>query len=169
MMLTLILLIFGIAMRFLPHEPNFTPVSAIALFGGVYLSKRYAILLPLLLMIFSDLVIGLHDTIAFTWGSFVLIAAMGVWLKNRKTPWLILASSAISALLFFLVTNFGAWLTDLYPHTWEGFLTCYTLAIPFFRNTLISSILYAVFLFGVYELIYHRVKKTRLARVLLTS
>ena len=168
-MLAIILLICGIALRFIPPAPNFTPVTAIALFGGFYLSKKHAVLLPLSLMILSDIFIGLHDTILFTWGSFVLIAAIGLWVKQRKSPAIILGASILSSVVFFLITNFGAWLSPLYPNTWEGFINCYTLAIPFFRTTLASSLLYSVVLFGSYELIAAWAKRTRFARVLLSA
>ena len=167
-MLALILLIFGIGTRFLPHAPNFTPITAIALFGGVYLNKRFAVLLPLVLMVISDLFVGLHDTIFFTWGSFVLIALIGVQLREHKSPVNVLGASILSAVLFFVITNFGAWPT-LYPYTLEGLKTCYIMAIPFFRLTLLSSMLYSVVLFGTYEFIALRVRKTRFAHVLLTS
>ena len=167
-MLAIALLIFGITARLLPHEYNFTPVTAIALFGGAYLSRRYAVILPLALMVISDIFIGLHDTIFFTWGSVILIALLGTQIKDRKTPAIVLGSSLVSALLFFIITNFGAWLSDLYPHNFNGLIDCYTLAIPFFRTTLISSVLYGVILFGSYELIAAAVKRTRFAKALLT-
>ena len=167
-MLIWALLVFGILTRFISHAPNFTAVTAIALFGGVYLNRKYAILLPLVLMMISDVFIGFHDTIFFTWGSFVLIAFIGLWVREHKRASTILASSIVSAILFFIITNFGAWLSVLYPHTWNGFITCYTLAIPFFRNTLLSSVIYSTVLFGTYEYIAFRVKGTRFARALLT-
>ena len=167
-MLVVTLLTFGILARLLPHEHNFTPFTAIALFGGVYLSRRYAVILPLALMVISDIFIGLHDTIFFTWGSVILIALLGSGIKDRKTPAMVLGSSVVSALLFFIITNFGAWLSDLYPHNFKGLLDCYILAIPFFRSTLVSSVLYSVVLFGSYELAAFGVRKTRLAKALLT-
>ncbi len=168
-MLAIVLLVFGIALRFIPHAPNFTPVTAIALFGGVYLSRKHAILLPLALMMISDVFIGLHDTLLFTWGSFILIAVIGLWVKQHKSPAVILGTSVLSSVVFFLITNFGAWLSPLYPNTYEGLVNCFMLAIPFFRTTLASSLLYSVVLFGSYELVAAWAKKTRFARVLLSA
>lgn len=169
-MLALFLLIGGIILRFAPHASNFTPVMAIALFSGVYLDRRYAILLPLLLMIFSDFFIGMHNTVFFTWGSFILIGLVGTWVKTRKTALTVTGSSILSAVLFFIITNFGVWMAGgLYPLTWTGLSECFTLAIPFFRNTLLSSVIYSAVLFGAYELIALRVKRTRFARALLTA
>ena len=173
-MLVILLFIFGLSTRIIVHEPNFTPITALALFGGVYLSKKWAVILPLSLMIISDFFIGMHDTIIFTWGSFVLIAVIGLWVRNHKNLITILGSSAVSAILFFVVTNFGVWLIGRYPHTSyphtiEGLSVCFTAALPFFRNTFLSSLLYSAVLFGSYEFIASRVKETRFARVLLKT
>lgn len=164
-MLAIGLLILGALARFIPHVPNFTPVIAIALFGGIYLSRRQSIILPLALLMATDLIIGWHDTIAFTWGSVLLIALYGAWLRRHRSWGMILGGSVISALLFFVITNFGAWLA-LYPKTWAGLVECYTLAIPFFRMTLLSTVVYSVVLCGSYEWIASRVKDTRLETVL---
>ncbi|MBF0569726.1 MAG: hypothetical protein HQL18_03005, partial [Candidatus Omnitrophica bacterium] len=86
MVLAMGLLVIGVLSRFLTHVPNFTPVLAIALFGGVYLRRSQALWLPLALMILSDLVIGLHSTIAFTWGSVLLVSLIGLWIRKSVTP-----------------------------------------------------------------------------------
>src|SRR3989338_2677157 len=120
-MLALFLLIFGITLRFVPHAHNFTPVMAIALFSGVYLKRPYAVLLPLFLMMISDLYIGMHNTIFFTWGSFILIGLIGLWVRDRKNALTLAGSSIFSAVLFFVITNFGVWLTGgLYAPTLAG-------------------------------------------------
>ena len=159
-MLAIGLLIIGIFSRLLIHIPNFTPVLAIALFGGVYLPKRYAILLPLALMVISDFVIGMHSTIFFTWMSVIAIGALGLWLRNHKSWKTILSSSLASAVLFFIVTNLGVWLVgDLYSMTKEGFVECFVMAIPFFKWTLLSTVAYTVVLFGSYERLRARYPK----------
>jgi len=150
-MLAFILLALGICSRFLTHAPNLTPVVAVALFAGVYLNKRYALIVPLFLMVLSDIFIGFHDTIAFTWGSVVVVALLGFWTREHKNFKTILGASLLSAVVFFIVTNFGAWLSPLYPNTLEGFVQCYVAAIPFFRNTVIGTLLYSAVLFGIYE------------------
>lgn len=165
-MLALTLLVFGIASRFFIHTPNFTPVLAIALFGGVYLRRSQALWVPLALMMASDLVLGLHSTIPFTWGSVLLVSLIGLWTRQNPSPLRIVSSTLVSAVLFFIVTNFGAWLA-FYPLTKAGFVECYTLAIPFFRTTLVSTLVYSVVLFGMYEWLARRVAGTRLAPVLL--
>ena len=83
-MMAFIMILIGITMRILPHPDNVTPVAAIALFAGTYLSKRYAVWVPLAIMVLSDLVIGLHGVVLYTWGSFVLVALIGMWLRAHK-------------------------------------------------------------------------------------
>ncbi|MBN1870809.1 MAG: hypothetical protein JW847_09575 [Candidatus Omnitrophica bacterium] len=166
-MLALCLLVLGIFSRLIIHPWNFTPVIAMALFGGVYLRKKQAIILPLVLFAVTDLILGVHKTMFFTWGSVVAIAAIGLWVKKNKNLATILGSGVASAVLFFIVTNFGVWLASgMYPHTWAGFSECFVLAVPFFRGTLLSTLVYGAILFGVYELIAARIKDTRLSHVL---
>ena len=167
-MLAIIILLIGILSRFIYHTPNFTPVLALALFGGTYLKKKYALLVPLSLMIVSDLLIGMHELILFTWGSVALIAAMGLWLRRHKTVYGIAGCSVAAALGFFLITNIGAWLV-MYPLTIEGLRNCYVAAIPFYRQTFFSTLVYSAGLFGLYELIAVYVRKTRYADWLLAT
>ncbi|MBF0123629.1 MAG: hypothetical protein HQL21_09575 [Candidatus Omnitrophica bacterium] len=168
MVLVLGLLSIGLLSRFLPHAPNFSPVLAIALFGGVYLRRSQALWLPLVLMIVSDLVIGLHATIAFTWGSVLLTSLLGLWVRQNPTAIRMVWGAVTSAVLFFVITNFGSWLA-FYPQTQEGFISCYTLAIPFFRMNLLSTLCFSGALFGTYEFMVRRMKDSRLAPVLLNK
>lgn len=101
-MLVIGLILAGILLRFAPHAPNFTPVAAIALFSGAYLSKKYAFFIPLLLMVISDLFLGLHDVVIFTWGAFILITFIGPWIKKHKNVLGIISGSLASSFLFYL-------------------------------------------------------------------
>ena len=168
-MLAFLMLLIGIFSRCVLHIPNFTPVVALALFSGAYLPKRYAVVYPLALMVISDFFIGWHDTIWFTWGSVAAISVFGFWVKNHKNPVTILSSSLLASVFFFVVTNFGTWYaSNLYPRTWEGLQSCFILAVPFFRATVLSTVAYAFVIFGLYELMAARIKKTQLASVLLS-
>jgi len=163
-MLALIMISFGILSRVIVHAPNFTPVLSLALFGGMYLKGRQAVWVPLALMVMSDFIIGFHDVMFFTWGSIVLISVLGLWLKERKSFVSVLGASCASAVGFFVVTNFGAWLT-LYPHTMDGLRQCYILAIPFFRGTFISTMVYSLAFWAGYEWILKRSQGTAWARL----
>lgn len=149
--LCLVLAVAG--MRLLPHPANFAPVAAVSIFGGAILPRRVAIWVPLGAMMLSDAVIGFHNLIPVTWGSYALIAlASSRWL--RKPTILKTAALTISgSIFFFVVTNFAVWLTSgMYARTWNGLAQCFTLALPFFRNTALSDIVYTAALFGIYAL-----------------
>ncbi len=137
--------------RLLPHAPNFTPAIAVALFAGAQFSdRRLALLVPLLAMLASDLILGLHATLIFVYGSLALIVMIGVWLKQHLTAgWTALSAVAGSA-LFFVVSNFGAWLTmpHLYARSVDGLITAYIAAIPFYQNSLAATLLFGAVLFG---------------------
>ena len=166
-MLAISLIIVGILFRFVPHTANFTPVAAIAIFAGFYLNKKQALIVPLLLMVLSDIFLGMHNVVAFTWGSFILVTFLGVWAKNHKTFKAIAATSVVSSVLFYVITNFGVWAMGWYPLTAKGLLDCYILGLPFLRNFTVATLVYTVVLFGAYELIARKVRDTKLAKVLL--
>ncbi|MBU0710218.1 MAG: hypothetical protein KKC42_02855 [Candidatus Omnitrophica bacterium] len=168
-MLVILLILVGILLRFAPHAPNFTPVAAIALFAGAYLSKKHALIIPLVLMIVSDMFLGLHNVVLFTWGGFALVALLGTWLKKHKTFSASVSLSLVSAVLFYLVTNFGVWAMGWYPRNFSGLINCYAMGLPFLRNTLFSTLLYTAVFMGTYELIARFTKETKLAKVLLNK
>ena len=152
-----------VAARWLPHPPNFTPITALALFGGAsFADKRAAFSVPLLGLIVSDLVLGFYVITPVVYGSFALIVGLGLWLRRRKSFSRVAFAAVASALLFFVVTNFGVWaLGGLYPKTAAGLGDCYVAAIPFFRNTLGSSLLYSALLFGGLALVEKRFASLR--------
>ncbi len=154
-MLAILLIIIGIISRAIPHLPNFSPLVAIALFSGVYIKERYAFLIPLFVYIISDLIVGFHDIVFFTWSSILLIYFIGYFLKKR-TFWTVFVCTVFSSILFFVLTNLGVWIVGWYPPAFNGLVQCYTLAIPFFRTSLISDLIYVGVLFGVYELILRK-------------
>lgn len=166
-MLAISLIIIGILLRFIPHTANFTPVAAIALFAGVYLNKKQALIVPFLLMVLSDIFLGMHNVVIFTWGSFVLVTLLGSWAKNHKTILSMISTSVVSSVLFYLITNFGVWAMGWYPQNLKGLLDCYILGLPFLRNFSFATLLYMSVFCGAYELIARRVANTKLAKVLL--
>lgn len=150
----LLLIFLGTLLRFLPHPPNFAPIAAIALFGGVYLSKRIALVLPILTMVISDMFIGLYEIslMASVYASFLLCAILGIYLKRHKRWYTVLGSSFLCSLIFFVLTNFAVWaFTSWYAKTFSGIIQCYVAALPFFRNTLLGNLFYVSIFFGVYE------------------
>ncbi|TAL71126.1 MAG: hypothetical protein EPN82_00485 [Bacteroidetes bacterium] len=164
-----LLLIIGIILaaiisRLVTHIPNVNPIMAIALFGAAYFpDKKLAIIIPVVAMFISDLIIGLHETIIAVYLSFGIGALIGfLLLKKTSIPKVILAS-LLSSTVFFIITNFAVWLmTDLYTFTYDGFVKCYTLALPFFRNALIGDMVYCTIMFGGFVLLEKFVPKFRL-------
>ncbi len=158
---SIIFLFIGIFIRLLPHPWNFSPILAIALFSGVYLGKSYAVSLPILTMLLSDIFLGLYDwkLMASVYMSLLLSAFVGFWLKNHKKWYTTLGSSLFCSILFFLITNFAVWaFTSWYPKGFSGMTQCYLMAIPFFRNSLLGDLFYVTGIFGAYEI------ATRLAK-----
>ena len=136
-----LVIIFAILSRFIPHPPNFSPIAAIALLSGNGFTNRWlAFLVPIISLFISDIFLGLHSTIPFVYGSFFLIALLGIKVKKISVSTVLLSS-----LIFFLISNFGVWLLS-YPITFKGFLACYTLAIPFFFNTILGDLTYSILL-----------------------
>jgi hypothetical protein len=168
-MLAISLIVIGILLRFVPHAPNFTPVAAIALFSGVYLNKKYAVLVPLSLMMISDLFVGMHNVLLFTWGSFILTTFLGFWVKKHKRVSAIVSMSVFSSLLFYVVSNFGVWIMGWYPRNIKGLIDCYIMALPFLRDFTIATLSYTVVFFGAYELVRRLVKDLKFAKILLTE
>ncbi len=152
-----LLLLLAVFSRLVPHVPNFTALGAVALFAGFFFPKRkHAVSVPLVAMILSDLVIGFHSTLPWVYGALILISILGRSLQSssdRHFSWTRLGGfSLVSAVLFFVVTNFGVWsLGSLYPRDIAGLSSCFVAAIPFFGNTLASQFLFGGLLFGVHR------------------
>ena len=138
------------ASRLIPHPLNFTPIAALAMFGGAsFARKRAAFLVPFAALFLGDLVMGFYSITPVIYGSFALIACLGFWLRGRQTVWRIAGAATAGAVLFFLTTNFGWWaLSTTYPKTPSGLIECYFAGIPYFRNTLLSDLIYSALLFG---------------------
>ena len=130
-------ILIAVCFRLIPHPPNFTPVTSLALFSGLMFQKRWlSILAPLVAMFLSDMVLGFGMISLWVYSSFIMITMMG-WILNRMN----VKSIFLSSLVFFIVSNFGVWFMD-YPHTIEGLTMCYTLAIPFFGYSIIGDLVW---------------------------
>jgi hypothetical protein len=148
----LVLCVAAASTRLLPHPPNFVPITALALFGAVYFDKKYAFILPVGALLLSDIFLGFYDGMAWVYGSFVLIGFLGFWLKTHKSILAVAGTTLVGSVLFFVVTNFGVWMSGiLYMPNFTGLIQCYTAAIPFFRNSLIGDGFYVAVLFGITE------------------
>ena len=162
-----ILIAIGALSRVIPNPANFAPITAMALFGGVYLNKKQALTLPILAMILSDFFIG-FDSIPMrlsVYGSFLISVFIGFWIKNHKSSKNIVFASLFSSILFFVITNFAVWaFGTMYLKNLTGLTECYLLAIPFFRNTILGDLFYSGAFFGVYNLLLNSVPRVALAQ-----
>ncbi len=143
--------------------PNVSPVTALALFSGALLAdRRLALIIPLMAMLCSDLVLGLHGTMVFVYAAFVLVGLLGIALADRLCGQVIIAASLFSSLLFFVITNFGVWLVaGYYPLTFDGLLACFVAAVPFFHYALLGDLLFAGMMFGGFRLLEDRIPALR--------
>ena len=155
LMIILIIIVAALT-RLIPHPPNFTPITAIALFGGIYMNNKIlAFIIPVGIMIISDLFLGFSSISYFVYGAFVMVSFIGTLSKNPKI-FKIVPCILLSSISFFIITNFGVWILGGYPKTWTGLATCYTMAIPFFKNSLMGDFFYT----GVMILCYLLSRKT---------
>ncbi len=168
-------MILGAAMvRIAPHPWNFSPVEAMALFGGAYFASRWlAVLVPLAGLLVSDLVLSqIHGgTYATYFGStsfwlvyacIALSCVLGFGLRGKVNGLRVLGFSIAGSVLFFLVTNFAAWIgSAMYPQTAAGLVAAYVAGIPFFQGTLLGSLVFAAILFGGFSLLRQRLPVLR--------
>ena len=126
--------------RIVPHPPNFTPIIALSLYLPI-LFGFWSIPFIILGFAITDYFIGFHSLLIWTWGSLVIIGFISKFCKNIYSR---LIMSFISSLIFFIISNFGVWATgSFYEANLQGLIYCYIMAIPFFTNTLLSTILFA--------------------------
>lgn len=145
----------GVALRLLPHPPNFSPIMAIALFSGVYLSKKIAFALPIVAMIISDIFLGFYDLklVLVVYLGIILCVVLGILVKKHKNFKTITLSSLSGSIIFFALTNFAVWFFyNWYPKNFLGLISCYVAALPFFKNSLLGDLFFALVFFGAYEL-----------------
>ncbi|MDP2709568.1 MAG: hypothetical protein Q8O93_06055 [bacterium] len=150
----IVLIALGIASRFLPHPANFAPIGAIAIFAGLYLPKKWAIVLPLAAMFFSDLFIGFYawPIMASVYASLIVMGLIGLAIRKNKKLSTVLGGTILGSVIFYLLTNGAVWaFGTLYPPTAAGLLQSYYMAIPFFRNSLLGDLFYTGVLVGAYE------------------
>lgn len=164
----------AVLLRLFPHVPNFAPIGAMCLFGGVYLNRKYAAGIILLTMLFSDylllyihpfsaqvftfsriypLTALLHSTTMYVYGSFLIIVGIGMWLKKHQSLQNTMLASLSASLLFFLITNFGVWAGGMYSRNLAGLWESYVMGLPFFRATVFGDLFYTGLFFGGYEIV----------------
>ena len=129
--------------RLIPHPSNFTPILAVGIFSGFYFKNLIlSFFIVICSMFLGDLFLGFHGTMLFTYSSLFVAVLIGIFIKNLKFKE-IFFSGTVSSICFFVITNFGVWaLSSMYEKSFAGLLQSYVMGIPFFHNTLISTLLY---------------------------
>ena len=138
--LNFIIILIGIAIlsRLIPHPPNFTPITAIALFSTIHFkNKILTYLIPIIGLFISDLILGLSMVNLFVYLSFIAITFIGFKFQKINTYSILLSSTT-----FFIVSNFGVRILG-YPKTIEGFILCYYTSLPFFVYTIMGDLFYS--------------------------
>lgn len=157
-----ILVFLGALSRIIPHPPNFTAISAVALYGTNKIAdKKRAMVIPFLAMLLSDAIFellyrlelsafpGFHSGMWYVYGAFAVVAMIGFWIRAQFSYARLAVGTLLSSISFFVITNFGVWLSGWYGYTMEGLAACYVAAIPFFRNQAIGDALFVALFFGV--------------------
>ena len=135
--LVLLIIIFGVTCRLIPHPPNFSPVTTIALFSGLnFTDKKIAFLVPILILFLSDLIIGISVINLFVYSGFLAVVFLGTRVRSIK-----FSNILLSSFIFFLISNFGVWVIG-YPKNIEGLLLCYSMAIPFFGYSIAGDLFF---------------------------
>jgi hypothetical protein len=154
--IAVVLVTLGVGGRLLPHPPNFTPVAACALFCGFLLGMRAAVPVILVTMVASDWLIGGYElrTMAAVYASLALSAVIGKHLVAHPSAPRVIFGSLASSVMFFTVSNGAVWaFSGFYRTDWQGLVSCFAAAVPFFRYTLFGDLFWASLLFGTYAIV----------------
>ena len=145
-----LILILALA-RLIPHPPNFTPIIAVAIMSGYFFKNlNLSFIVLLISMLFADMFIGFYENVIFVYASLLLITYIFYKLSNKINFKNLFIYGFAGSLIFFIVSNFGVWLlgspglNDIaYEKSLSGLVECYILAIPFFGNTFLSTLIFA--------------------------
>ena len=125
--------------RLIPHEPNFTPILSLSILGFLFSTILWVkVLIVLGSMFFSDLIIGTHDFILYVYFSLIILI---IFSNSKNYIYMIF----FGPLIFFIITNFGVWLnSSYYTKNINGLIESFYMAIPFFKNTILSTFFYCI-------------------------
>lgn len=144
--------------RLIPHPPNFTPILGMAVFSGAIINRKIvAYLVPLAAMLISDLYLGLHSGMPIIYFTLAICVLIGTFIESRVTILNSILGITAGVLVFYLITNFTVWYgSGMYENSFSGLITCYVMGLPFLQNTFISSLIYGMGAFLIYEVINKR-------------
>lgn len=177
LLMPFVLLLLAASTRLIPHPGNFTPIIAIGLFGASKFkwNKALSLVVPLAAMLITDLFINkimlgawslTYPGVVFNYVALGGVILMGLFIFKKQQKMLRKTSISIVGgnLLFFLISNFGVFMTfSLYPASPQGLLAAYAAGLPFLLNQFAATILWSVVLFGSDALINKYVDKKETA------
>ncbi|MEN3014523.1 MAG: DUF6580 family putative transport protein [bacterium] len=166
----IILIAFGVYYRLIPHEPNFSPLIPITVFCGFIISRKTNVwiagLVPLAVLFISDFFIGFYKGMFFVYLSFIVCFLLSFvyskffYFEDRiKQVLNVNASALINSIVFFVISNFGVWLfSNMYDKTLGGLAECFFMALPFFKNSMLSAVIFTTLIFLSYYALEERKK-----------
>ena len=142
----------------MPHPPNFTPILGMAVFSGAVINKKIiAYIIPLVAMLLSDLFLGFHAGMPVIYFSLAICVLIGTFIDSRITIFNSLLSISGGVIVFFLITNLAVWYgSGMYELSLSGLMKSYIMGLPFLQNTFISSLIYGMGAFLIYDIINRR-------------
>jgi ammonia channel protein AmtB len=155
--LTLLITLAVIGLRFLPHPVNFSGTLALMIYAGRSgRNQRLLWILTPLLVLASDYFLGMYDGISMVYAAYAFCLISGMLIARGRFISFFF-SGLISSAVFFVLSNYGVWnFTSLYPHDQMGLLQCYVMALPFFHNTVVSTMGGLAFMLGLRALVLRR-------------
>ena len=131
--------------RLMPHPDNFTPIIALAIMSSYFFRNvNFSYTVMLFSMLLADFFIGFYSYMLFVYVSLFLIVLIFFKISKKMNYKNLFIFSFFGSVIFFLISNFGVWLVgNLYERNINGLIECYFMAIPFFRNTIISTLIFS--------------------------
>lgn len=171
-MLAYLFIVLGLGVRFIPHMLNFSPLGAALLFFGAKRPREEWAPVVCVALFADALLTTQVYHLPLRWDYFasaayyVIALFIGRLLTEKADGLRVIAASVAGSLVFFLTSNFVAWLAlDMYTKDLRGLAHAYWLAIPFFRATFAGDLLYAAVMFGAPVLVAALQRKRALAVV----
>lgn len=164
------IVLIGAALRLVPHPANFSPIGAMALFGGAMLAtttsahRSLALLLPLAALFLSDLVLGFHSSMPAVYVAFLVVGLIGMLMGSKASIARLAGGSLSGSFVFYAITNFAVWAqSGMYAKTGAGLVECYVAALPFLQNALAGDLFFTAVFFGAWALVEKAVPQLRVA------
>ena len=151
--LAIVLVVLGAASRLLHLPPNIAAVTGVTIFAGYAIRNIWlALLVPIGAMALADVVLGWYPDVVFTYAGMACGVFVARTLLRPLTPARLIATTFLSSLSFFFLSNFGVWVSGYYGYTLDGLTACFVAAIPFWQNSLIADFTSTALVFGIYLL-----------------